>query len=41
MKKVISISITEQLIEKLKIESERTGLAVSDIVRQAITKYFE
>ncbi len=41
MMKTIAISITPQLIEKLKKESTITGLKISDIVRQCITKYFE
>ena len=39
--KIISISITQQLLTKLKDRSKETGLAVSDIIRQALTKYFE
>lgn len=39
--KIISISITQQLVDKLKNKSEETGLKISDIIRQALTKYFE
>ena len=33
--------IKEQQQEKLKEESERTGLSESEILRNALTKYFE
>ena len=33
--------ITEQQQEKVKEESERTGLSESEILRNALTKYFE
>ena len=33
--------ITEQQQEKLKKESERTGLSESEILRNALSKYFK
>ena len=33
--------ITEQQQEKLKKESERTGLSESEILRNALSRYFE
>ncbi len=39
IKKVVSFTLTDSLIEYLNKEAEKTGLSKSDIVRRAIEFY--
>lgn len=39
--KPITHHLTEKQIERLKAEAERTGLAVSEIIRRAVDAYLE
>ena len=39
-KKTMTISITIELYQKLKNESERTGIPMSVLVRRSLVKYF-
>ena len=39
--KRVNFTLTENEIEKIKDESEATGLTMSDIVRRSLDEYFE
>jgi len=38
---VVTINLPKQMVDKLKEEKKETGLAVSDLIRRAVSMYFD